>query len=46
MTNEEKVEKIKVLIEEVNALSKELSEYELKQVAGGMPVEYNGCIVY
>jgi uridylate kinase len=35
MTNEEKVEKIKVLIEEVNELSKELSEEELEAVGGG-----------
>jgi bacteriocin-like protein len=35
MTNEEKVEKIKALIEEINELSKELSEEELKAVAGG-----------
>jgi uridylate kinase len=35
MTNEEKVEKIKSLIAEVNELSKELSEEELEAVGGG-----------
>jgi mevalonate pyrophosphate decarboxylase len=37
MTSEEKVEKIKVLVEEINELSKELTEEELEQVhaAGG-----------
>jgi bacteriocin-like protein len=35
MTNEEKVEKIKGLIEEVNELSSELSDEELKAVSGG-----------
>jgi bacteriocin-like protein len=38
MTNEEKVEKIKALIGEIGELSKELSEDELKQVAGGITV--------
>ncbi|MDR1148469.1 MAG: hypothetical protein LBK66_07545 [Spirochaetaceae bacterium] len=35
MTNEEKVEKIKALIEEINELSKGLSEEYLAQVSGG-----------
>ncbi|MDR1088663.1 MAG: hypothetical protein LBL23_05275 [Coriobacteriales bacterium] len=39
MTSEEKVEKIKLLIEEINELSKELTEEELEQVhaAGRIP---------
>jgi hypothetical protein len=35
MTNAEKVEKIKELIEEINELSKDLLEEELKAVSGG-----------
>jgi hypothetical protein len=35
MTNEEKIEKIKALMEEIDELSKELSEEELEAVAGG-----------
>jgi bacteriocin-like protein len=38
MTNEEKIEKIKALIEEINELSKELSEEELEAVAGGQVI--------
>jgi hypothetical protein len=45
VTNEEKVAKIKELIEEVNELSKEFSEEELKQVTGGI-YEYNNPILY
>jgi hypothetical protein len=35
MTDTQKVEKVKALIEEVGVLSQELSEDELEQVAGG-----------
>jgi hypothetical protein len=35
MTDVQKVERIKALIEEINELSAELSEDELEQVAGG-----------
>ncbi|MDR1088664.1 MAG: hypothetical protein LBL23_05280 [Coriobacteriales bacterium] len=43
MTSEEKVEKIKLLIEEINELSKELTEEELEQVAGGRCEFAFGC---
>jgi bacteriocin-like protein len=36
MTNAEKAEKIKAPIEDINELSKELSEEELKAVVGGV----------
>ncbi|MDR1014670.1 MAG: bacteriocin [Coriobacteriales bacterium] len=46
MTDTEKVARIKALIEEVKQLSKELTEEELEQVAGGLPFELNAPVVY
>jgi bacteriocin-like protein len=46
MANEEKVAKIKELIAEIDELSKELSEDELKQVAGGLPFDLSDTIIY
>jgi bacteriocin-like protein len=46
MTNEEKVAKIKELVEEINELSKELPEDELARITGGLAFEYNSTIIY
>jgi hypothetical protein len=46
MTDTEKIARIKALIEDLQELSKELTEEELELVAGGLPFAYDAPVVY